>query len=411
MSNSQTGPASGRGRSGTSKKPLPPGPDSPGSVGWVRPQRLRLIEPPETFSLEAGGKLSPVDVEFETYGELNAARDNAILLVHALSGDAHAAGWDAETAASGRKWRERKPGWWDEMVGPGKPLDTSRWFFICSNVLGSCYGTTGPAALNPASGKPYGLKFPLVTISDWVRLQARLLDSLGIERLFAVAGGSLGGQQALEWALAFPERVENVLVLASSARLSPQGLAFNAVARHAILTDPNFRDGDYYDGPAPEAGLSAARMLGHITYLSDESMYKKFGRRLQNKTKPDFSFGIEFEVESYLAYQGRSFVERFDANSYLYITRAMDYYDAALRWGEGSLDKACARLKSRVLVVSFSTDWLYPPAECRELALAVLRNGHPITYAMVPSSYGHDSFLVEHEKLGPLVNNFLSVRL
>ncbi len=411
MPESQTGPANRRGRSGTPEKSGAPGPESPGSVGWVRPQRVRLVSPPEAFELEAGGRIAPVDVEYETYGELNAARDNAILVLHALSGDAHVAGWDAETAESGRKWRERKPGWWDDMIGPGKPLDTRRWFLICANVLGSCYGTTGPSSLDPVTAKPYGLRFPLVTISDWVRLQARLLDHLGIERLFAVIGGSLGGQQALEWALAYPERVENALVLASSARLSPQGLAFNAVARHAILTDPNFRGGDYYDGPGPDEGLAAARMLGHITYLSDESMYKKFGRRLQNKKKPDFSFGIEFEVESYLAYQGRAFVERFDANSYLYITRAMDYYDAALRWGGGSLDQACSRLKSRVLVVSFSTDWLYPPAECRELAMSVLRNGKPVTYAMVPSSYGHDSFLVEYEKLGPLVSNFLSVRL
>ena len=411
MSGTPTGPAEGQGRSGPERKKDIPGPDHPNSVGWVYPQRIRLYEPGEAFELEAGGGISPVDMEYETYGELNAARDNAILIVHALSGDAHAAGWDAEAQTNGRKWRLRKPGWWDEMVGPGKPLDTRRWFFICSNVLGSCYGTTGPSSVDPVSGKPWGLRFPLVTVSDWVRLQARLLDRLGIERLTAVVGGSLGGQQALEWALAYPERVENAIVLAASARLSPQGLAFNAVARHAILSDPNFNQGDYYGGPAPAAGLSAARMLGHITYLSDESMLEKFGRRLQDKEKPDFSFGIEFQVESYLAYQGRSFVERFDANSYLYITRAMDYYDAAERWGGGSLDEACSRIKSRLMVVSFSTDWLYTPAQCRDLALSVVRNGIPINYAMVPSSYGHDSFLVEYERLGPLLTDFLSVRL
>lgn len=412
MSNTPTGPApGGRGRSGRKGKKEAPGPGHPNSVGWVQPRRTRLFEDGERFELEAGGRVSPVDVEYETYGELNAARDNVILIVHALSGDAHAAGWDAEAETSGRRWRMRKPGWWDEMIGPGKPFDTRKWFFICSNVLGSCYGTTGPSSVDPSNGKPYGLRFPLVTVGDWVRLQARLLDRLGIERLYAVVGGSLGGQQALEWALAYPERVENAIVLAASARLSPQGLAFNAVARHAILTDPNFLEGDYYGGAGPVAGLSAARMLGHITYLSDESMYQKFGRRLQGKEKPDFSFGIEFEVESYLAYQGRSFVERFDANSYLYITRAMDYYDAAARWGGGSLDEACSRIKSRFMVVSFSTDWLYPPAECRELALSALRNGIPVTYAMVPSSYGHDSFLVEYEKLGPVLTNFLSVRL
>ncbi len=280
--------------------------------------------------------LSQVDVEFETYGTLSPRQDNVILLVHALSGDAHAAGWDAEAVERGRRWREKKPGWWDEMIGPGEPLDTSQYFIICSNVLGSCYGTTGPADIDPETGRRYGLRFPLVTVGDWVRLQAKLLDHLGIEQLFAVIGGSLGGQQALEWALAFPERVENVIVLAASARLSPQGLAFNAVARHAILHDPNFRGGDYYNGPPPAEGLAAARMLGHITYLSDQAMYQKFGRRLQGKSAPEFNFGIEFEVESYLAYQGRSFVERFDANAYLYITRAMDYYDAAQKWGGGS---------------------------------------------------------------------------
>lgn len=296
------------------------------------------------------------------------------------------------------------------MIGPGQPLDTTRYFIICANVLGSCYGTTGPSDINPENGKRYGLRFPLVTVGDWVKLQALLLDYLGIERLFAVIGGSLGGQQALEWALAFPERVENALVLASSARLSPQGLAFNAVARHAILHDPNFRGGDYYNGPLPVEGLTAARMLGHITYLSDEAMYRKFGRRLQGKSVPEFSFDIEFEVESYLAHQGRSFVERFDANSYLYITRAMDYYDAAERWGGGDLNVAASRLSSQVMIVSFSSDWLYPPKECKDLALSICRNGKPVTYVNVPSAYGHDAFLVETEALGGLIRNYLARR-
>ena len=250
----------------------------------------------------------------------------------------------------------------------------------------------------------------MVTVGDWVRLQALLLDHLGIQRVYAVIGGSLGGQQALEWALAYPDRVENAIILAASARLSPQGLAFNAVARHAILADPNFKGGDYYDDKPPAEGLAAARMLGHITYLSDEAMYKKFGRRYQGKSAPEFSFGIEFEVESYLAYQGKSFVERFDANSYLYITRAMDYYDAARNWGGGDLTQACNRLNSRIMIVSFSSDWLYPPKECKELALAISRNGKPVTYVMVPSAYGHDSFLVETEEVGRLIRNFLSVR-
>ena len=389
------------------KKKVVKEPDHPKSVGWTHPRKVRLIHEACPFRLEAGGSIAPVDVEYETYGELNPAKDNAIMILHALSGDAHVAGWDAEAEKQGRKWRTRKPGWWDEMVGPGEPLDTNRYFLICANVLGGCYGTTGPLDPDPQNGKPYGLRFPLVTVGDWVRLQALLLDYLGIEKLYAVIGGSLGGQQALEWAMAFPERVENAVILASSARLSPQGLAFNAVARHAILSDPNFNNGDYYGAAPPGGGLAAARMLGHITYLSDEAMYLKFGRRLQGKSAPEFSFGIEFEVESYLAYQGKSFVERFDANAYLYITRAMDYYDAAQSWGGGDLTAACSRLRSRIMLVSFSSDWLYPPREGKELALAICRNGKPVTYVMIPSDYGHDAFLVEAEALGDLLHNFL----
>ena len=390
------------------KKKTVKDPEHEASVGWTHSERVCLVNQDEPFYLEAGGSIAPVDVEYETYGKLNAARDNAILIVHALSGDAHVAGWDAEAKKKGRKWRARKPGWWDDMIGPGEPLDTEKYFVICSNVLGSCYGTTGPMDLDPHTGRPYGLRFPLVTVGDWVRLQALLLDHLGIDRIYAVIGGSLAGQQALEWALAFPDMVENAIILASSARLSPQGLAFNAVARHAILSDPNFNNGDYYGRSTPAEGLAAARMLGHITYLSDEAMYRKFGRRLQGKSAPEFSFGIEFEVESYLAYQGKSFVERFDANSYLYITRAMDYYDAARNWGGGELTAACSRINSRIMVVSFSSDWLYPPKECEELALAICRNGKPVTYVMVPSDYGHDAFLVETEALGDLVRNFLA---
>jgi homoserine O-acetyltransferase/O-succinyltransferase len=383
-------------------------PDDPFSVGWTRAQRVRLVEPDESFRLEAGGEISPIDVEYETYGKLNRAKDNVILLLHALSGDAHAAGWDADAEAAGRKWRTRKPGWWDEIIGPGLPLDTRKYFIICSNVLGSCFGTTGPDDINPDTGKPYGLRFPVVTIGDWVHVQALLLDHLGLEKVYAVIGGSLGGQQALEWALAYPDRVENALVLAASARLSTQGLAFNAVARNSILNDPYFNGGDYYGGSSPSEGLAAARMLGHITYLSEAAMHEKFGRRLQNKSEPDFDFGIEFEVESYLAYQGKSFVERFDANAYLYITRAMDYYDAVKSWGAGDLTVACNRIKSRMMIVSFTSDWLYTPDECRELALALCRSGRPVTYVSVPSDYGHDSFLVETEKVGRLLRDFLA---
>lgn len=397
-------------------------PDSPDSVGWVTPERLRLADAEHPFQLEIGAALSHVEVEFETYGTLSPARDNAILVTHALSGDAHAAGWDlsaGKKTMSGRflpkkegylpprGYRHKKPGWWDAMIGPGKPMDTNRFFIICSNVLGSCYGTTGPASINPETGVPYGLSFPVVMVEDWVRLQALLLDRLGIERLYAVIGGSLGGQQALEWALRYPDRVGKALVLAASSRLSAQGLAFNAVARYSIMNDPNFNNGDYYNHPHPLHGLAAARMLAHITYLSEAGMDSKFGRRLQNKDKPDFGFDIEFEVESYLNHQGKVFVERFDANSYLYIIRAMDYYDAAVRWGGGDLFLACERLKPEMLVASFSSDWLYTPEGCQELVHAICRTGKPITYADIPSHYGHDAFLVETERVGKLIRGAL----
>jgi len=283
---------------------------------------------------------------------------------------------------------------------------------ICANFLGSCYGTTGPSSIDPSTGRRYGLRFPMVTVGDWVRLQALLLDHLRIGRLYAVVGGSLGGQQVIEWALAYPDRVERCAVLAASPRLSAQGLAFNAVGRFCIMNDPNFAGGDYYDRRAPAAGLAAARMLAHITYLSDKGMHERFGRRRRNGVGPDARdltdrFGVEFEVESYLDHQGRSFVERFDANSYLYITRAMDYYDAAARWGGGDLAEACSRVRSRVMIVAFDSDWLYPPEQCRELALALTRNGKPVTYVRVPSRYGHDAFLVETEDVGRLLASFL----
>jgi len=381
-------------------------PDSPRSVGWTRPQRVRLADESNPLPLDCGQTFAPVDVEYEMYGTLSDRRDNAILILHALSGDAHAAGWDAAADEDGRPWRKNRPGWWDSMVGPGKAFDTRKYCVICSNVLGSCYGTTGPSSIDPATGTPYGLRFPVVTVHDWVRLQERLVSFLGIEQLLAVAGGSLGGQQALEWTLAYPGRVKSAIVLASSARLSDQGLAFNAVARRAIMSDPSFRGGNYYGGPAPDQGLAVARMLGHITYLSQESMHRKFGRRYRNGSGPSFQLSNDFEVEGYLEYQGSAFVQRFDANSYLYISRAMDYYDAA-SWGNGDLDKACARPDSRFLLVSFSSDWLYPPRQMRELALALCRNRKPVTYIDLPSSYGHDAFLLEVEKLEEIITCFL----
>ncbi|MGD0835411.1 MAG: homoserine O-acetyltransferase [Polyangia bacterium] len=384
------------------------GPDAPDSVGWTTARSIQLVSAEAPMALELGGQIGPVTVEYESYGSLSPRKDNVIFIAHALSGDAHVAGWDQDTARNGRAWRQRKPGWWDAIVGPGKAIDTQRYFVICPNVLGSCYGTTGPSSLAPATGKPYGLTFPMVTVGDWARLHAMLLDALGITRVAAVVGGSLGGLQALEMGMAFPDRVERIVVLAAAARLSAQGVAFNAVGRYCILKDPNFNGGNYYSGNGPDAGLAAARMLAHITYLSDEGMHEKFGRRLQPASEQRAGFGIEFAVESYLDHQGRAFVERFDANSYLYISRAMDYYDAAATWGGGSLVEACRRVTARALVVSFASDWLYPPGDCKDLAFALAKTGVKVTYTDVPSRFGHDSFLVETQKVARLLRGFLA---
>ena len=381
---------------------------SPATVGWTQAKTLRLVTADAPLGLELGGRLGPIDVEYETYGVLSERKDNVVFVAHALSGDAHAAGWDTNAQETGRLWRARKPGWWDAMIGPGKAIDTERFFVICPNVLGSCCGTTGPSSIDSASGSPYGLRFPKVTIGDWTELHARLLDTLGIDRLYAVVGGSVGGQQALELALRFPERIERTIIMAAGARLSAQGLSFNAVGRTCILNDPHFLGGDYYGKETPAAGLASARMLAHITYLSDEGMQQKFGRRLEAGTlAPSDGFGVEFAVEGYLAHQGRRFVERFDANSYLYLTRAMDYYDASV-WGGGDITEACRRIQARVLIVSFDSDSLCPPESSRDLALALIKSGKKVTYANLSSRYGHDSFLLEPETLANLVNGFLS---
>ena len=383
------------------------GPDHPQSVGLTRAQKAVFNQDGPPLELAAGGRLAPVEIEFETYGELTPARDNAVLICHALTGDAHVAGWDAAPTGPLKDFRRHKPGWWDEMVGPGQPIDTRRFFVICANVLGSCYGSSGPMSLNPATGRPYGLDFPVVTVADWAGVTMKLLAHLGLERLHAVVGGSMGGQQALETALGWPDQVDNLIILSAGFRLGAQGLAFNAVARHSIVNDPGFNGGEYYGGPGPLAGLAAARMLAHITYLSGESMGHKFGRRLQGKDHPDFTLtGVEFEVESYLRHQAESFVGRYDANSYLYMTRAVDYYDASV-WGGGDLTKAAARIAARTLVVSFSSDWLYPPELCRELVSAMCRAGRAVTYVDIPSRYGHDAFLVEAETVSQLIRGFL----
>jgi homoserine O-acetyltransferase len=363
-------------------------------VGLVERRYATWLEP---LVLESGATLGPITLAYETYGELNAERDNAILLLHALSGDAHAAGWHTGDA---------KPGWWDSMVGPGRPFDTERYFVICSNVLGGCQGSTGPSSGNPATGKPYGASFPVLTIGDMVRAQARLLDRLGIEQLLAVAGGSMGGFQALEWATALPERVRGTILLASSARSAPQTLAWNAIGRRAIMSDPRWRGGDYYDGEPPSDGLAVARMIGHITYLSEPSLERKFGRAYQEGSGPAYTLAREFAIESYLEYQGASFNARFDANSYLYITKAMDYWDLPARYG--SLDAALARSQSAFLLISFTSDWLYPTSESATIAAALHRLGLPVTHVEITSSAGHDAFLVDDEAQAPLIEEFLA---
>ncbi|MCB1153287.1 MAG: homoserine O-acetyltransferase [Deltaproteobacteria bacterium] len=382
-------------------------PDSPSSVGYTSPQRMQVADENDPLRLECGIDFFPINVEYETYGALSANKDNAILITHALSGDAHAAGWSDEADRTKRPWRSDRPGWWDSMIGPGKPFDTDRYFIICSNVMGSCYGTTGPASTDPKTGKPYGLSFPVVTVNDWVRVQERLVTRLGIEKLVTVCGGSLGGQQAIEWAILYPERVQSVIVLAATPHLMAQGVAFNYAGRHAITSDPNFNNGDYYGQNEPDKGLSVARMIGHITYLSDVSMTSKFGRRFQTSDSRGFNLDTEYQVESYLRHQGESFAKRFDSNAYLYITRAMDYYDAS-EHGDGDLIKALAPTLCDWMVVSFSSDWLYPPSGSEQLVRALTRTHKAVTYVALESPYGHDGFLLETERLMDIIPSFLS---
>jgi homoserine O-acetyltransferase len=354
-----------------------------GSVGDVTPQRAHFSEP---LTLRSGDVLPAYELIYETYGTLNAARDNAVLVCHALSGSHHVAGTYAG--------KTRSEGWWDNLIGPGKPLDTDRFFVIGVNNLGGCYGSSGPNAINPETGKPWGADFPFVTVEDWVTSQARLADMLGIERFAAVIGGSLGGMQALHWTLAYPDRVRNAAIIAAAAKLSAQNIAFNEVARQAILSDPEFHGGHYYEhGVVPANGLRLARMVGHITYLSDDSMAEKFGRRLRHG-EHKFHWDVEFEIESYLRYQGDKFAGFFDANTYLLATKALDYFDPAYGF-DGNLNAALARARANFLVASFSTDWRFSPARSRELMYALLHNGLRVSYAELESVAGHDSFLLD----------------
>lgn len=354
----------------------------PDSVGLVVPQIRHFAQP---LVLDCGARLDSYDLCFETYGTLNEARDNAVLICHALSGDHHAAGYHAKD--------DRKPGWWDNCIGPGKPLDTNRFFVVCPNNLGGCGGSTGPLTVRPGTGKRYGPDFPIVTVRDWVESQARLADALGIDTWAAVMGGSLGGMQVLQWGIDYPERLRNAIVIAAAPRLSTQNIAFNEIARQAIRSDPGFHGGHYYEHDVvPEHGLKLARMIGHITYLSDDVLHTRFGRELR-EGKLSFGFGVEFEIESYLRYQGESFVGRFDANTYLLMTKSLDYFDPAQPF-DGDLAAAVARCSARFLVISFSSDWRFSPARSREIVRALLDCDHDVSYVDIASDLGHDSFLL-----------------
>lgn len=348
------------------------------------------------LALDGGETLHDVDVAYECYGRLNDQKSNAILIVHAFTGDAHAGGVNAEGA----------PGWWSNMIGPGKAFDTGRYFVLCSNVLGGCRGTTGPSSIDPATGKPYGMSFPVITIGDMVRLQHMLVESLGISKLLAVAGGSMGGMQALAWAVAFPDAVYACIPIATTGRHTAQQIAFNEVGRQAIVADPDFQAGAYYETQPPARGLAVARMVGHITYMSDDSMREKFGRRLRGREQFSYGFGVDFEVESYLRYRGSQFVGRFDANSYLYITKAMDYFD--LSAGYPSMGASLERARCRFLVISFTSDWLYPSYQSLEIANALRSRNHDVTYCELTSTYGHDAFLVDIKDQTGIVRSFLA---
>jgi homoserine O-acetyltransferase len=355
----------------------------------------------EPLRLQSGASIGDYTLMYETYGRLNADKSNAVLICHALNASHHVAGHYAKEPKSA--------GWWDNMVGPGKPVDTDRFFVIGVNNLGSCFGSTGPMHTNPATGKPYGAAFPVVTVEDWVAAQARLADRLGIEQFAAVMGGSLGGMQALAWSIMFPERLRHCIVIASTPKLSAQNIAFNDVARQAILTDPDYRGGDFYEhNVVPRNGLKVARMVGHITYLSNDDMAEKFGRKLRNAAESDeykFDFGVDFEIESYLRYQGDKFSEYFDANTYLLITKALDYFDPAREHG-GSLQKALANTKAKYLIASFSTDWRFAPERSREIVEALLANRRKVSYAEIDAPHGHDAFLLDDARYMNIVRAY-----
>ncbi|MBU1195456.1 MAG: homoserine O-acetyltransferase [Proteobacteria bacterium] len=369
------------------------------SVGIVEKQFFTFAKKSDPLKLESGASLGPVTLAYETCGTLNSNKSNVILVLHALSGDSHMAGY--YTA------HDARPGWWDLMIGPGKGIDTDKYFVICSNIVGSCAGSTGPASIDPETRKEYATHFPLITIGDMVEAQKALMDHLNITSILSAIGGSVGGMQVLEWCIRYPAMIRSAIPLATTTRHSALAIAFNEVARQSIMADPNWNQGHYYNGKKPDIGLALARMIGHITYLSDESMRLKFGRKLQNRSALSFEFGAEFQVESYLQHQGNKFIERFDANSFLYITKAADYFDLAEQYGNGSLVDAFSKCRAKFLVVSYTSDWLYPTYQSKEMVKAMKKNNLDVSFCEIESQWGHDAFLLPGQRLENLIRGFL----
>jgi homoserine O-acetyltransferase len=369
------------------------------SVGIVEKQFFTFAEPPHEMPLDSGARLGPITLAYETCGTLNRDKSNVVLVLHALTGDSHAAGYYSS--------EDDKPGWWDNMIGPGKGIDTDRCFVVCSNVLGGCMGSTGPSATNPKTGTPYGMDFPFISIGDMVRAQKALMDHLGIYKILCLIGGSMGGMQVLQWCVQYPEKVVSAIPMATTMRHSALAIAFNEVARQAITADPNWNHGDYYGKQQPNLGLSVARMIGHITYLSDEAMRRKFGRRLQEKEDFSYQFDVDFQVESYLRHQGAKFVDRFDANSFLYITKASDYFDLTRFQQADSAVRVFSMTRARFMVVSFTSDWLYPTYQSREMVQAMKKSGLDVSFCEIEAEWGHDAFLLPNKRLTDLVKGFI----
>ena len=362
----------------------------------VETQYFTFGHPPNEIILKSGNKLGPITLAYETYGQLNADKSNAILIFHALTGDAHAAGYHQGS---------KNPGWWDPMIGAGRAFDTDKYFIICANVIGGCKGSTGPSSINPVTGNPYGLSFPVITIEDMVITQKHLIDHLGIKKLLAAAGGSMGGLMALEWSVRFPDTLQSAILIATNYKHTAQQIALHEVARQAIMSDPNWNKGDYYGKELPATGMSVSRMIGHITYMSEKSMEEKFGRKLQGKEKVGYDFSHDFEVENYLKYRGASFVSRFDANSYLYLSKALDYFDLS---EDLDLVGAFKNASSKYLIITFTSDWLYPSYQSKDIVKAMKANDLDVSFIEIDTSYGHDSFLVEIEGQSKLVSHFLN---